>query len=96
MEPARLGRSKTRPRRGTVERPVDLRIVRNLSLFAVLALLLAVATVARPGPLPAPALPPAFDGTTAATLTSELASDNADRVPGSLGAASAARWTWAR
>jgi hypothetical protein len=92
MEPDRLGKSTTRPRRGSVERPVDLRIVRNLSLVPVLALLLAVATVARPGPLPAPALPPAFDGATAAALTSELAGDNADRVPGSLGAASAARW----
>ena len=92
MEPAPLGTTKRRPRRGSVERPVDLRIARNLSLLPVLALVLAVATVARPGPLPAPVLPPAFDGGTAATLTVELAGDNADRVPGSLGGASAARW----
>ena len=92
MEPARLGTGKRRARRGSVERPVDLRLVRNLGVVVALPLLLAVFTVARPGPLPAPALPPAFDGKTAAALTVELASDNADRVPGSLGAASAAQW----
>ena len=42
--------------------------------------------------MPAPALPPAFDGPTATALTIELASDNANRVPGSLGAASASQW----
>jgi Peptidase family M28 len=92
MEPARLGMSKRGPRRGSVERPVDLGLVRNLALLVVFPLLLAVVTVVRPGPLPAPALPPAFDGTTAAALTTELASDNANRVPGSPGAANAAQW----
>jgi hypothetical protein len=92
MEPARLGMSKQRPRRGSVERPVDLRLVRNLGALVAVPLLLAVFTVSRPGPLPAPALPPAFDGPTATALTIELASDNANRVPGSLGAASASQW----
>ena len=92
MEPARLGMSKRRPRRGSVERPVDLRLARNLAVLLAFPLLLAVVTVVRPGPLPAPALPPAFDGPTATALTTELASDNANRVPGSPGAASAAQW----
>ena len=92
MEPARLGTSKRRPRRGSIERPVDLRLVRNLAALLAFPLLLAVFTVARPGPLPAPELPPAFDGATARSLVVELASDNADRVPGSPGAASAAAW----
>jgi Peptidase family M28 len=92
MEPARLGTSKRRPRRGSVERPVDLRLVRNLAALLVLPLLLIVLTMARTGPLPAPTLPPAFDGATAAALTVELAGDNANRVPGSPGAASAAQW----
>ena len=92
MEPARLGTSTRRPRRGSIERPVDLRIVRNLSALLALPLLLVIFTVVRPGPLPAPELPPAFDGTTASALTAELASDNASRVPGSPGAASAAQW----
>jgi hypothetical protein len=92
MEPARLGTSKQRPRRGSVERPVDLRLVRNLAALLVLPLLLIVFTMARTGPLPAPSLPPGFDGATAAALTVELAGDNANRVPGSPGAASAAQW----
>ena len=92
MEPARLGTSKRRPRRGSVERPVDLRLVRNLAAVVVFPLLLVVVTVVRPGPLPAPALPPAFDGATATALTRELADNNASRVPGSLGAANAAQW----
>ncbi len=75
-----------------MERPVDLRLVRNLGALVALPLLLAIFTVARPGPLPAPVLPPAFDGATATALTLELAGDNASRVPGSLGAASAAQW----
>ena len=92
MEPARVGTIKRRPRRGSVERPVDLRLVRNLGALVALPLLLAIFTVSRPGPLPAPVLPPAFDGATATALTLELAGDNASRVPGSLGAASAAQW----
>jgi hypothetical protein len=75
-----------------MERPVDLRLVRNLGALVSVPLLLAIFTVARPGPLPAPVLPPAFDGATATALTLELAGDNASRVPGSLGAASAAQW----
>ena len=92
MEPARLGTSKRRSRRGSIERPVDLRLARNLAAFLALPLLLVVFTMARTGPLPAPDLPPAFDGTTAAALTVELAGDNANRVPGSPGAATAAQW----
>lgn len=92
MESARLGTSNRRPRRGSIERPVDLRLVRNLAGLLAFPLLLAVLTLARPGPLPEPELPPAFDGATARSLAVELASDNANRVPGSPGAASAAAW----
>lgn len=98
MEPARLGRNgprgsaATRARRGSVERPVDMRLVRNLGTLVVAALLLVVVTVARPGPLPAPALPPAFDGATATGLTVEFATNHASRVPGTLEADRAADW----
>ena len=44
MEPARLGMSKRRPRRGSVERPVDLRLARNLAVLLAFPLLLAVVT----------------------------------------------------
>ena len=99
MEPARRGfrgRPETttarRPRRGSVERPLNTRLVRSLWLLVVVPLLLAVTTIARPGPLAAPTLPPAFDGATATALTVELTRDNASRVPGSLGAVRAADW----
>jgi len=92
MEPARLGTTTRRPRRGSVERPVDARLLRSAAIVLVLTLLFAVLTIARPGPLPAPALPPAFDGATAASLTTELASEHPNRVPGSLDARRAADW----
>ncbi len=92
MEPARLGTTKRRPRRGSVERPVDTRLLRSAAVVLVLPLLIAVLTIARPGPLPAPALPPAFDGSTASALTTELASEHPNRVPGSLDGRRAADW----
>lgn len=92
MEPARLGTSKRRPRRGSVERPVDGRLVRKASLVVIAPLLLLVLTLGRSGPLPAPPLPPAFDRDTATALAEDLARENPNRVPGSLGAADAAAW----
>src|SRR5919199_1255090 len=53
---------------------------------------MAAFSVARPAPLPAPPLPPAFDRTSATDLASDLARSFPDRVPGSPGATGAARW----
>jgi len=92
MEPARLGTSKRRPRRGSVERPVDGRLVRKTSVVLLAPLILLILTLGRSGPLPAPALPPGFDRSTATALTANLARENPSRVPGSLGAADAATW----
>ena len=92
MEPARLGTTKRRPRRGSVERPVELRLARSLALLLVLPALLLLFTVARPGPLPAQTLPPAFDAESAHALTVELASLHPSRVPGSPEANRAAQW----
>ena len=50
-----------RPRRGSLERPINARMYRGTWLLVALPLLLAAFTVARPQPLPPPALPPAFD-----------------------------------
>jgi hypothetical protein len=49
-------------------------------------------TVARPGPLPAPALPPVFDGATALQLAQDLSLAHPDRSPGSRDAGEAAAW----
>lgn len=92
MERARLGTTKRRPRRGSVERPVDGRLVRKASLVLLVPLALLLLTLGRSGPLPAPALPPAFDRETATTLAADLARETPNRVPGSLGAADAAAW----
>ena len=92
MEPARLGTSKRRPRRGSVERPVDGRLVRKTSVVLLPPLILLLLTLGRSGPLPVPALPPAFDRSTATALTADLTRENPSRVPGSLGAADAAAW----
>jgi hypothetical protein len=88
--PVRRGR---RPRRrGGAERPINPRTVRGTWLLVALPLLLAALLVGRPQPLPAPALPPGFDGTTAAALAQELARDYPDRSPGSADALGAAAW----
>ena len=49
-------------------------------------------TIGRPGPFPAPALPPSFDGSSATALAAELARDYPDRAPGSPGAGGATGW----
>jgi hypothetical protein len=57
-----------------------------------LPLLLTAFTVARPGPLPAPVLPPVFDGASATQLASDLATSHPDRSPGSPGSRQATEW----
>ena len=83
---------RRRPRRGSVERPINARLVRGTWLLVGLPLLLAAFTVGRPTPLPPPMLPSAFDTDTAARLARELARDFPDRSPGSVQSAHAATW----
>ena len=93
MAPPRRARAPhARPRRGSVERPINARLVRGTWLFVALPLLLAAFTVGRPQPLPPPTLPPAFDGATAEQLARELARNYPDRAPGSAGSLGAANW----
>jgi hypothetical protein len=93
MAPPRRPRAgRARPRRGSVERPVNARLVRGTWLLVALPLLLAAFTVGRPQPLPAPTLPPAFDQATAEQLARDLARDYPDRSPGSPGSLGAATW----
>jgi hypothetical protein len=67
-------------------------MVRGTWLLVALPLLLAAFTVARPQPLPAPPLPPAFDAATAEQQARELAQKYPDRSPGSAGGLGAAAW----
>lgn len=92
MESARPRIVRRRPRRGSIERPVNVRLVRSASLVLVVPVLLLGFTIARPGPLPPSPLPSTFDGPTSTRLTRDLARDYPTRVPGSAGARRAAGW----
>jgi Peptidase family M28 len=82
--PPRIERRRARP--GSVQRPVNGRLYRGTWLLVGLPLLVAALSVQRPTPLPR-SFQPAFDGETAKTLASDLATEYPDRSPGSLPAA---------
>jgi hypothetical protein len=65
---------------------------RGTWLLVGLPLLVAAFSVTRPTPLPAPPLPPAFDGNAADALATDLARSFPDRSPGSPQATGAAQW----
>ena len=90
MEQIRRRGSRRRP--SAARRGADARLVRNTALVLLAPLLLLMFTTSRPGPLPAAALPPAFAAASALQLTTELARDYPNRVPGSAGAARATGW----
>src|SRR5204863_6452684 len=85
-------RRRPRPRRGSVERPVDGRLYRGALLLLSLPLLLAAFTIRQPTPLQAPLLPPAFDAHVTLDLAVNLSTDYPDRTPGSSGSIGAAQW----
>jgi Peptidase family M28 len=92
MAASRPPNRRRRPRRGSLERPVNARLYRGTWLLVALPLLLAAFSVSRPTPLPRPVLPPAFDVASARDLARELASKYPDRSPGTSGATGAALW----
>jgi hypothetical protein len=92
MEAARPPRRRRRPRHGTVERPVNTRLVRVTSIVVAPALLALLFSISTTGRLPPPQLSPVFDGEAAAVLASQLTSVWPSRVPGTLEDADAARW----
>jgi hypothetical protein len=83
---------RRRPRRGSLERPVNGRLYRGTWLFVGLPLLVLAFSVARPAALQPPNLPPAFDKEAATGLAAQLATDYPIRPAGSSGARSAAIW----
>ena len=85
-------RRRRRPRRGTLERPVNSQLYRSAFLFVSLPLLIVAFSVTRVSALQRPLLPPAFDAKTTLSLVNELASQYPNRVPGSAGALGATNW----
>ena len=83
---------RRRPRRGSLDRPVNGRMYRGTWLLVGIPLLAASFTVARPQPLRAPQLPPAFDAASARQLAVDFAKSYPDRSPGSPKAPEAAQW----
>jgi Peptidase family M28 len=83
---------RRRPRPGSLERPVNGRLYRGTWLLLGLPLLVAAFSVARPVPLPPPALSAGFDVDGATSLATDLSDHYPNRFPGSVGAAQAADW----
>jgi len=83
---------RRRPRRGSLERPVNGRLYRGTWLLVGLPLLVLAFSVARPAALQPPNLPAAFDPTAAAATATQFALGYPSRVPGTAGATGAARW----
>ena len=86
-------RRRRRPRRGSLERPVNARLYRASFLVVVVP----AGAAPRHGDQSRwrsrrPTLPPAFDASVAAGLARELATEYPDRSPGSPGALAAANW----
>lgn len=92
MEAARPPQRRRRPRRGTVDKPVNGRLVRVSGVVVAPALLALLFSVSTPGTLPRPAIDPLFDATSAATIAVQLSTDFPGRVPGTEDALAAARW----
>src|SRR3954462_4643263 len=92
MAATRIPARRRRPRRGSLERPVNARLYRGAFLLLSLPLLILAFSVTRPGALPAPLLPPNFDGEATRQLAEDLATHFPDRSPGGTGSIRAAQW----
>ena len=68
------------------------RLYRSAFLVLSLPLLILAFSITRPGTLPAPLLPPNFDGPATTALAADFAKLHPDREPGSAGALGAADW----
>jgi hypothetical protein len=87
---------RRRPRRGSVERPINARTYRGTWLLVGIPLLVAAFSVSQPTPLPRASLPPVFDGGRALQLAKDFAGTYPDRRPGTLQANGAADWVTGR
>ena len=92
MAATRTPARRRRARRGSLERPVNTRLYRSAFLFLSLPLLILAFSIVRPGALPAPLLPPNFDGAATKQLAIDFASATPDRAPNGTGALRAGQW----
>jgi hypothetical protein len=92
MAPPRTPARRRRARRGSLERPVNARLYRSAFLFASLPLLILAFSIVRPGALPAPLLPPNFDGPATRQLAEAFVNVAPDRPPNGTGALRAGQW----
>lgn len=92
MEAARPPRPRRRPRPGTVDRPLDVRLVRVAALVVVPAVLALLFSISATGTLPRPTLEPIFDPGSAAAFAEQLSTEFPSRVPGTEGSGGAALW----
>jgi hypothetical protein len=92
MEAARPGDRRRRARRGTVESPLNARLVRVAAIVVAPALLALLFSISTTSSLPRPPLDPIFDTESAGAIATELSLEHPARVPGTLGAENAALW----
>jgi hypothetical protein len=92
MAATRTPAGRRRARRGSLERPVNARLYRSAFLFLSLPLLILAFSVVRPAALPAPLLPPNFDGAATRQLATDFATSVPDRAPNGTEALRAAQW----
>ena len=92
MAATRTPARRRRARRGSLERPVNARLYRGAFLFLSLPLLILAFSIVRPGALPAPLLPPNFDGAATRALAADFAKVAPDRGPDGTGALRAGQW----
>lgn len=92
MEAARPRTRGRRLRRGTVERPLNARLVRVGFVVVAPAVLAFLFSISTTGALPRSPLEPLFDAESAATFAETLSVQFPSRVPGSTGAADAGLW----
>src|SRR5438067_4096063 len=85
-------RQWTRPRRGSLDRPVNSRMYRGTWLLVGIPLLAAAFSVYRPLQLPKPDLEPDFDGVAATQTAQSFSNQFPSRAPGSRDSAAAASW----
>ena len=81
-----------RLRRGTVERPLNARLVRVSFVVVAPAVLAFLFSISTTGTLQRSSLEPLFDGDSAATLAGTLDTEFPSRVPGSEGGGDATLW----